>query len=359
MWKRVLICSILSLAAMLGFAVVASSALAETALAAAPTTAPVASMAGVDFIDEGIPIPIVDGYVDGWFRYVGDGKFVCDSGRAFFWRDGQFVNPDGTTMTVPTSSGVDHQPNAQDLAEAKVMAVATQTTGDVTEGLVAPALAPSSWAGNYLHQCQLQGQILGKYGNQADILIHDRSVGFAEYYGIGFSTVSYPGGSYQLGFQICDLAGTNTRWHPMMHRIINGSNSYFEFTSYEFNTSAGGSVTKTLKMDLGTDGRVYPYMNGTLLYSSGVYWGPPTEIAHHTRCETGAEIGSDSGVVVPHDPANRHSNIKTKNSAGTWSLQTSTCLKINTLWNNVTHTSGTGLYLHWTITNYYDWQGRP
>jgi hypothetical protein len=75
--------------------------------------------------------------------------------------------------------------------------------------------------------------------------------------------------------------------------------------------------------------------------------------------ETGAEIGSDSGAVVPHDPANRHSNIKTKNSAGTWSLQTSTCAKINTLWNNVTHTSGTGLYLHWTITNYYDWQGRP
>lgn len=62
---------------------------------------------------DGIPWPIVEG---GW-RYLGDGHFVSESGRKFFWRDGRFANPDGTLMEIPDSVkehlhslGIDHQP---------------------------------------------------------------------------------------------------------------------------------------------------------------------------------------------------------------------------------------------------------
>jgi len=56
------------------------------------------------WVYEGIPQPIVDSAVEGWFRYEGDGRFVTEYGREFFWRDGRFVNADGTMMELPASA---------------------------------------------------------------------------------------------------------------------------------------------------------------------------------------------------------------------------------------------------------------
>lgn len=65
---------------------------------------------------DGIPRPIVDGSLE-WYQYLGDGHFITESGREFFWRDGRFVNADGTLMEIPESVkdhlhslGIDRQP---------------------------------------------------------------------------------------------------------------------------------------------------------------------------------------------------------------------------------------------------------
>lgn len=47
----------------------------------------------------GIPMPIVDG----GYHYSGDGRFLTDTGREFFWRNDRFENPDGSLMEVPKS----------------------------------------------------------------------------------------------------------------------------------------------------------------------------------------------------------------------------------------------------------------
>lgn len=48
---------------------------------------------------DGIPMP----FVDGPYRYLGEGHFATDSGTEFFWRDGRFVNSDGSLLEVPDS----------------------------------------------------------------------------------------------------------------------------------------------------------------------------------------------------------------------------------------------------------------
>ncbi len=48
---------------------------------------------------DGIPMPVVDG----WYSYHGDGHFSREKGEDFYWRDGRFVNPDGTLMEVPAA----------------------------------------------------------------------------------------------------------------------------------------------------------------------------------------------------------------------------------------------------------------
>ena len=65
---------------------------------------------------DGIPRPIVDGSLE-WYQYLGDGHFITETGREFFWRDGRFVNADGTLMEIPESVkdhlhslGIDRQP---------------------------------------------------------------------------------------------------------------------------------------------------------------------------------------------------------------------------------------------------------
>jgi len=56
------------------------------------------------YMREGIPQPIVDSAAEGWLQYQGNGRFVTESGREFFWRDGRFVNADGTMMDLPASA---------------------------------------------------------------------------------------------------------------------------------------------------------------------------------------------------------------------------------------------------------------
>ena len=53
---------------------------------------------------DGIPQPIVDGAVEGWLMYLGDGRFLTEFGREFSWRGGRFVNPGGTLMEIPDSA---------------------------------------------------------------------------------------------------------------------------------------------------------------------------------------------------------------------------------------------------------------
>ena len=52
-----------------------------------------------------------------WYRYLGEGRFITETGREFFWRDGRYVNADGTLMEIPESVkdhlhslGIDRQP---------------------------------------------------------------------------------------------------------------------------------------------------------------------------------------------------------------------------------------------------------
>jgi hypothetical protein len=71
------------------------------------------------FLRDEVPMPIVDSSVEGGFRYLGNGRFVRESGREFLWRDGRFVNADGSFTGIPTSVrkhlhdlGIDQQPTA-------------------------------------------------------------------------------------------------------------------------------------------------------------------------------------------------------------------------------------------------------
>lgn len=68
---------------------------------------------------DGVLRPLMDASVDGWWMYLGHGRFVTESGRDFFWRDGRFVNFDGSLMEIPASVrdhlhnlGIDAQPTA-------------------------------------------------------------------------------------------------------------------------------------------------------------------------------------------------------------------------------------------------------
>lgn len=70
------------------------------------------------YLRDEIPDPILDGTVEG-YTYKGNGRFSTESGLEFLWRDGRFVNDDGSPMEIPASlkeylheRGVDAQPTA-------------------------------------------------------------------------------------------------------------------------------------------------------------------------------------------------------------------------------------------------------
>ena len=56
------------------------------------------------YVWEGIPQPWWDASVDGWIECSGDGHFISEFGVEFFWRDGRFLNADGTLMDLPVSA---------------------------------------------------------------------------------------------------------------------------------------------------------------------------------------------------------------------------------------------------------------
>ena len=172
------------------------------------------------FRSEGIPLPLIDVLEDGFFQYLGDGGFITDTGRTFFWNGDHFVNSDGTDMDLPSSSrahlnslGIMHQPNASDLERAAEMRAETMSQKGLKENMLkAPASSSrgySAWSGRYLHVGQFYTTFTGVAGDKANITVFDRSPGFAEYYGIGLGTVGYSQ-SWGVGLQFCDVEGTNT-----------------------------------------------------------------------------------------------------------------------------------------------------
>ena len=95
---------------------------------------------------DGIPRPIVDGSVEGWWRYLGEGRFITETGREFFWRDGRFVNADGTLMEVPESVkehlhslGIDRQPTIPPVLSPEKAAL-VEEVGRTRRGLIDGAL---------------------------------------------------------------------------------------------------------------------------------------------------------------------------------------------------------------------------
>jgi hypothetical protein len=287
---------------------------------------------------DGIPMPLVDSAVEGWFKYLGDGHFVMESGREFFWRDGRFVNADGSLMDLPASSkdhlksiGIEHQP----------------TAGGVD---VLQAYAPdagmrrlASWGGSYLHWGGLKGTTYNKTAVQADINIYDRSQGFAEYYMVGLYS-PYP--DTYVCLQLSDEEYTSTSWVPNVHYFFGGVGQDYVYTAYAF--TAQGAVWKNLKLAVMGDGTMRAYLENTCIdWDAGTWIYSPAQ----TRALTQFEIGSDSNIDVPHNPANHHANIQTRSeNYSTWSYQTTAVTKYS--WLN----GGTGLYNYWVPSNpSYDW----
>ena len=84
-----------------------------------PSTQPTNLPTPGTYLRDDIPAPIVDSAVEGGYQYLGNGRFLVESGREFFWRDGHFVNADGSLMEIPPSAkehlhelGIDAQPTA-------------------------------------------------------------------------------------------------------------------------------------------------------------------------------------------------------------------------------------------------------
>jgi hypothetical protein len=363
--KRAVILLALGLVAILSIATGGSTALAATDPAAAAGDS--WSMAHANFIREGIPMPIVDSSVDGWYQYLGGGKFITESGRTFFWSDGHFVNPDGTTMEIPASAkdhllslGIDHQTTAQDMAAPAARDLAPMGT---------------PWTGDYLHSGFFHGQTYGHTGNQADINVSNRSANYMQYYGIGIATSGWPSGDTGMGFEVANQdANHQNTWIPTLHRT--NPDTQWSYPNYAFNTTPGGYVWVTLKMGLQTNGYVRPYLNNVCIDWTGMYYGPtsgPVQIQNYTRGESAFEIASDNGLSAPHDPANHHSNIQTRGlDFATWSLQDqSQPVDIGSTWHsNLTNETYTETPTHydshpvyqladWVITNWYDWMARP
>ena len=61
------------------------------------------------YLRDDIPAPFSAIAVEGGYEYLGNGRFLTGSGREFFWRDGRFVNADGSPME---ELGIDAQPEA-------------------------------------------------------------------------------------------------------------------------------------------------------------------------------------------------------------------------------------------------------
>lgn len=371
--KRILILSAVVLVTLLSITSGVSAALAAT-----DSGTPSWSVAGEEFIREGIPMPLIDPDVEGWFSYLGNGEFVTELGRTFYWRDGRFVNSDGTAMGLPpaaeahlNSLGVYRQPNAEDLTAAaeKANAIgiggASQDQGGTTLG----AASYTAWTGRYLHVGKVWTNYQYIAGNKATITVHDRSPGKAEYYGIGMSTVNYPGHQWNVGLEFCDIQWTdpNTSWVPTVHAIIDGVHTIKNFPSFAFNTvGSEGSVLKTLKMAVKSDYQMWFYLDDVRLqrfdWTNYIQWNQ--DALARTQAESAYEIGSNS-TTAPHATANHHSDIRWQRWIGDtgWPLQTGACSRdeyyIDYQPNPpVVQRPGAYPYLFWLYTPWYDWMAR-
>ncbi|MBN1460074.1 MAG: hypothetical protein JXA57_11075 [Armatimonadetes bacterium] len=365
----------LAIAVILTVAVAGSSVLAETN--SGPSIAPDSSgpppeMFGdfatdrYPYIYEGIPQPTWDSTVDGWYRYLGDGHFTSEFGRDFYWRDGRFVNADGTLMELPPSArdhlnslGVYSQPTDEDVARFE--SFRGLSTPSVDAAAESPIVMASLSVGSYLHVGKTTTDSMGYFGNQAYISVFDRSPGYYQYYGIG---LKHAGGYgyMRCGLEFCNLSYSTyyySYWVPTIHSIINGVDYQYGYASYLFVTTPHYSQNHTLKLAVKSSGYIWPYYdNYNLAYDvDKLYWG--TQARGYG--ETAYEIGSDDPYNAPHDPANHHSVIKLQTSiGGGWSYQTGSVW----MYNKVKRVDGSvfsdGVYnSNWIISPNYDWMARP
>lgn len=321
------------------FALTLTLGLASNALATeAPNPQPIITCAQADnppsaWEKDGIPRPIVDSAVEGWWKYLGDGRFVTEAGREFFWRDGKFVNPNGTLMEIPASCrehllslGVDRQPTAEDVA-AQRTALARQQVQDqaANEQAPVPAAAPlhaaayTDWSGRYLHLGALHRTAYGVTGVQADVSIFNRSYMFAEYYMVGLTS---PRADTRVSLQILQEKYPSNFWFPNVHYYLYGDDDpVYDYPEKAF-TVGSTAVWKNLKLAYTSAGILRPYMNDEILD-----WGlddPWPYGPSSTASKTQYEIGSMSRIYVPHDTANHHDNVKNRgDNYSTWSIQSS------------------------------------
>jgi hypothetical protein len=191
------------------------------------------SMFYLGFEAEGIPYPMVDG----WYSYQGDGRFTTESGVEFFWRDGRFVNPDGTPLQVPESINatlkaeglppIEHQPTSSVMIEQQEPGSRTMAALD---------------GGDYLQYARVLGQSYNITGAQADVSIFDRSVGYGEYYIVGVSDAA----GHFMALQMVNY-DTNNNWLPNVHirPVPSDPNQdiYKNALDHQFSTASGAVWT--------------------------------------------------------------------------------------------------------------------
>jgi hypothetical protein len=78
-----------------------------------PSTLPTNLPLPGTYLRDDIPAPFALVGIQGGYQYLGNGRFVQDSGREFFWRDGRYVNADGSpieTIDAQPAAAVAHYP---------------------------------------------------------------------------------------------------------------------------------------------------------------------------------------------------------------------------------------------------------
>ncbi len=274
---------------------------------------------------------------------------MTDSGREFFWRNGNYVNPDGSAMEVPgsvneilTARGlqpIERQPSEADSAGLQML-----------EGMrTLAALSPGAW----LHVGQVRRSATSKTGIQANVNVSDRSAGFTEYYMVRFT---YFSGNPVAAFQISDF--DQDQWVPNLHFKYQVDPDYYKSYWDKTFSTANGPVWKNIKMVRNTAGNLDVYLDGGPGLNYNLYW-PNSLSSIYT--ETQVEIANNSRYTVPHDPANHFAAIKLRESNySTWGNQTGTVA--NRLWLKEVATGAhvTPAYTRFEfLANNYDWMMRP
>ncbi len=347
-------------------AVVIVLGLASTALAGeAPGTIPGVTYGQADnppsqWEIDGIPRPLVDSAVEGYWRYLGDGHFTTEKGRDFYWRDGRFVNADGSVMELPASArehllslGIERQPTAEDLLTKGPLSSRPESQ-ETAEPPRTALLSTASWAGRYLHLGALHRTAVNVTGVMADVSVFNRAYDHAEYYMVGLTS---PDPDTRVSLQLCQPEWSNTQWIPNVHYYIDGVSYEYDYDSYIF-TVGSTAVTKNLKLAYTDTGLLRPYLNNVCMDWGSYSWGySPSQTASKTQYE----LGWESRTAVPHDPANHHWNIQNRASNYVdWSYQTSYVSARNVVidFGVIPAVEYAGLYWFDIQSANYDWLAR-